>query len=261
VLPIADDNLTLATWQILIRLELENAHIKLGSVRQIPIQEGAFESQTTSKTRILTVTEHARALSAQATARLSGSRAAFGGAFAAKFNAGRERKSDGVTTEIAKGSHEIIIVGLLGTAITIGDPEYGDPHKPHGLLCFTYPADVGDNAGPLLVIEPIDLAKPIRVTIMTTVPFGKLCLLPSAITDHVRQLAHEELEQRGREAIESHEELRNQFLHDEIAARVASNQKRAALPVQEGEFAVMIEMFEIRPIGEISEPGQHSVSC
>ncbi|MGJ4953008.1 hypothetical protein [Bradyrhizobium sp. HKCCYLS20291] len=147
----------------------------------------------------------------------------------------------------AKSISEIILIGSFGEATAIGDPDFGDPHKEHGLLSHTYPKTSSEEQSPLFVLEPETSAESMRVTLMTTVPFEKLCLLPGNTSERVAQLARTELEQRADEAVEAHEILRQQMLRDELTARVARNQREAGLPVREGEFVVMIEIFEIRP--------------
>ncbi len=96
---------------------------------------------------------------------------------------------------------------------------------------------------------------PVRVSVMTVVPFDKLYLSSPDASAFERNLARDEIVERSKEAIEEHEELRRQMFQDELVDRISRNQKRAGLPVRDGEFAVMIESFEVRPRAEGMESG------
>ncbi|MHB8271970.1 MAG: hypothetical protein ACYDD8_26240 [Bradyrhizobium sp.] len=246
-LPVGDTNFNLATWQVLVRLKLENAIVKHGSRRWVQIQKGAFQSRTSSKTTLRTIKEHAIELGAKAQAKASPTVPNIDGSIFARLKWRRRKNLDETNTATTKATSEIILIGQFGEAIAIGDPEYGDPHKEHGLLSHIYPKEVGDDSEPLFLLEPEDPNEPMRVTVMTTVPFDKLCLLSGNANDRLSQLARAEIGRRGEETVEAHEKLRQQMMRDVLAERVSRNQRKAGLPIREGEFAVMIEMFEIRP--------------
>lgn len=246
-LSVEDVSFELATWQVLIRLELENASVKFGSRRTVKVQEGHFQSETTSKTTLLTIREHAFALGLDAQAKTSGSRGSASTSIFGKLNIKRSKKLSDSGTDKTKAINEIILIGPYGEAIAIGDPEYGDPHKPNGLLSYDYPKDEGEDSKPLFALEPIDSALPMRISVMTTVPFDKLYLSSRAASAQERILAREEIHERSIEAVDAHETLRRRMFRDELASRISRNQARAGLPVRAGEFAVMIESFEIRP--------------
>jgi hypothetical protein len=250
---IGETRFTLATWQVLIRIELDNASIKYGSRRWVEVQRGSFQSQTMSKTALRTIREHAFALGLEARAKASvpakASMPAVGivGSLFAKLNWRRGNALTESDTATIKATPEIVLIGQFGESIAIGDPVYGDPHKEYGLLSHAYPKDVGEDSKPLFTVEPSDPNEPMRVTVMTAVPFDKLCLLSEDSIERISQYARDEIRWRGDRALEAHEKLRRQMLRDELVNRVSRNQRGAGLPIYDGEFAVMIEMFEIRP--------------
>jgi hypothetical protein len=251
VLPIGDTSFKLATWQVLIRLQLENAGVKRGSYRQVKTQQGSFQSQSTSK--LLTIREHAFALGLEAGAKASVLPPNIAASIFAKLKLKTGKKLTDSTTATTKRTTEIILIGQFGEAIAIGDPVFGDPHKAYGLLSHTYPKEVREDDEPLFILEPINQNKPMLVTVMTAVPFDKLCLLSGDANERILQfarnekIARKEIVRRASEAIEAHEMLRRQMLRGELVSRVSQNQKSAGLPVRDGEFAVMVETFEIRP--------------
>src|SRR5258708_18461957 len=61
-LAIGETKFSLATWQVLVRIDLENATIKLRSIPSIKIQARSFESQSRTKTTCLTIIEPASVL-------------------------------------------------------------------------------------------------------------------------------------------------------------------------------------------------------
>jgi hypothetical protein len=145
----------------------------------------------------------------------------------------------------ARMASEIVLIGPFGSAIAIGSPDFGDPSNPNGLLNFRYPADDGEEGLPLFAIEPIVPDLPMRVTIMTVVPFSKLHLSSEEPSADARLSLRNEVSNRSSKALDQHEKLRRQMFRDELAHRVSRNQKQAGLQIPSGEFAVMIETFEI----------------
>jgi hypothetical protein len=253
-LVIGDVSFQLATWQVLIRLDLDNASVKFRSHRKVKVQKGAFQSQSTSKKTLLTIREHARALDLEARAKSSVS-SVVAGSLLANVKLGRSSKQVETGTDTTKITKEIVLIGPFGEAVAVGDPEYGDPHKPNGLLTHDYPKDEGEEDDPLFTLQPTDSSMPMRISVMTVVPFDKLYLSSPDASAFERNLARHEIVERSKDAIEEHEELRRQMFQDEFVDRISRNQKRAGLPVRDGEFAVMIESFEVRPIAEGTEGG------
>jgi hypothetical protein len=45
------------------------------------------------------------------------------------------------------------------------------------------------------------------------------------------------------------------MFQDEFVDRISKNQRKAGLSIRDGEFAVMIESFEVRPGAEGTESG------
>jgi hypothetical protein len=246
-LQIGDTKLLLATWQVLVRLELDNAAIKYGSQRRVELQSGDFESKTVTKETLSTIRDHAVALGLEGRVKGTSVAASVAGSLFAKLRWNRKKTIAGTNIASSKTISEIVLIGSLGEAIAIGDPHYGDPHKKYGLLSHTYPKDVGETNTPLFVIEPKEPSAPLRITVMTSIPFDKLCFLTGDPNEKITQLARSEIERLRDAAIESHEILRRRMLRDELASRVSQNQRRTGLPVRAGEFVVMIQMFEIRP--------------
>jgi hypothetical protein len=247
-LSIEDTDFKLATWQVLVRIDLENARIKFGSILSIMAQEGSFESQSSTKTTLLTIREHAAVLEFGATGKASHDSVSLSGSMRAGLNRKQSEKTSDTATGTTKTVAEIVVIGPFGSSvIAIGDPDYGDPHKEYGLLGHRYPKERGDDIKPLFAVEPEDPDKPVKVTIMTTIPFDKLCLQPMQRNKALEELARDEITERSNEAIEEYEILRRQMLRGELASRMSQNQKKSGLAINDNEFAVMVDVFEIRP--------------
>ncbi|MET4085636.1 hypothetical protein [Bradyrhizobium sp. S3.5.5] len=242
-LRISDATFELATWQVLVRWSLENAVVSFKSRRKIQAHEGTIKSEAISKTVLMNVKEHQAALGLDLSLKGSTSSVGFAGSLFGKFLRNRKRTQTTTDTSTTRSTPDIFIVGPFGEAIAIGDPNYGDPHKPYGLLSHEYPSESGDNAEPLFMIEPLDAALPMRISVIAAIPFSKLHFESINAGEAEQKAARDEIDSRGSEVIE---ELRSQMLRDEFQTRVSRNQQKAEFPVPEGEFAVMAETFEIR---------------
>src|SRR5258708_23926722 len=128
------------------------------------------------------------------------------GSLLTKISKKQSKKVSDTATGTTKTTAEIVLIGPFGpSVIVIGDPDYGDPHKLYGLLGHNYPKERDDDIEPLFVIEPDDPRKSVRVTVMTTVPFDKLCLLSNERNEQLEKWAHDEIELRSKEALEDYE--------------------------------------------------------
>jgi hypothetical protein len=242
-LRISDATFELATWQVLVRWALKNAVVTFKSRRTIQVHEGTIKSEAVSKTILMNVKEQQAALGLDLSLKGSTSSIGFAGSILTKLAWNRKRTQTTSDTSTTRSTPDIVIVGPFGEAIAIGDPNYGDPHKPYGLLSHEYPVESGDNSEPLFTIEPLDPALPMRVSVIAAIPFSKLHFDSINMNEAARTAAHDEIDDRSSEVVE---ELRNQMFRNEFQTRVSRNQRQAELPVQDGEFAVMVETFEIR---------------
>jgi hypothetical protein len=238
---IESSEIRLGTWQVLIRFRLENAVVKFGSIRSVKLQEGMFQSDEKSNVTLRTINEHQAELGLSVSTEVAKSVVTPRGLLGLKWLWRGHATSNKTEIKTTKGSAAIILIGSFGDdAIAIGDPIYGDPHKQHGLLSHTYPDDTKENHEPLFVLEPKNPQEPMRVSILTAVPFDKLHIADRM--DKTKELVRQGIADRV-------EELRNQMLRDELSKRVSRNQRRGDWPTTEGEFLVTIEEFEIRPTG------------
>lgn len=241
-LQIGDINFELACWQALVRLELENANVKQGSQLKVVVQDGSFETQAVSTSKLRTIRDHAIALGLDVRANsLSTS-----GSLLGKLSFNRNTHQIATDDEKTKATSEIVLIGPFGAAIAIGDPNYGDPHKPYGLLSHDYPKSNGDDIEPLFSIEPHDGKKPIRLSVITAVKFDSLYLCAKDANESDRGFARKEITDRSSEALDDYEVLRRQMFEAELRSRVSRNQRSSGFSVHDNEFVVMIEMFEIR---------------
>jgi hypothetical protein len=247
-LTIENHSFNLATWQVLVRIDLENAKIKFGSIPTVKIQIGKIP---------YTTKYHARTLGLSVGAEMSQNvRRVDGSLVAESSQEQNEHQSDMVgTIDITT---DVILIGRYGeSVVTIGHPDYGDPDNHHALLSHNYPKERGDDIKPLFVLQPIDADAPIRITMTTTVPFEKLCPISIdsvEMNERREKLVRDAVQRRSNrtikdyeKAIKDYEMLRKQMMRDEFSRRAAQNQKKAGIRIAENEFAVVIDIFEIKP--------------
>jgi len=245
----------LATWQVVIRLALENARLK--SVRRVEIQKGSFASGMKSQSSMTNISQHQRQLGLDGDAALTVS--SMTGRLGAKFGLSRNKQSTDNTQvdNVAHRDAEVLMIYKFGHGIAIGDDIYGDPYQDKGLLISEYPRPKdGEDEPPLFEVEPIDPSLPMVVTVTATVPMTKLCpllisnLRPSKGYD-LPAMARGIAGEVGAAAAQGHlEALRQRMAGDALFERIAASQRPhlAGLGLAEGEIAVEIESFEMAPI-------------
>jgi len=184
-----------------------------------------------------------------------GLRAMFSGLLRGHGNKDVRRTHKVSNENTTKAVKEIRLFGDFGqNTIAFGDKDYGDVRREYGFLAYEYPFDEEGNESPLFRLEPIDPAEPVRLTILTAVPFDRLHIDMELRSHLLRKSAEYELEGRGNDAVER---LRRQMLADEMKTRIGRNQRScAALPKhRDGEFVVAIEQIEIFPEQPIKTDG------
>ena len=110
-LQIEDNHITLATWQVLIRLELENCQVKQGSVRRVAIQEGSFRLHGSSTSNVRSIRQHAAALGADIIVGISDLRYAISTGLFAKWKKSWGESSSRNQSKSVKWSTDIILIG------------------------------------------------------------------------------------------------------------------------------------------------------
>ena len=254
-LPFDDEYLQLNTWQVLMRLQLGNARIVHGSIRKCVLQQGSFESTDEGKVELKTIDQQQRKLGYGIEAKISWASAMFSGLLRGHGNKDVRRTHKVSNENTTKAVKEIRLFGDFGqNTIAFGDKDYGDVRREYGFLAYEYPFDEEGNESPLFRLEPIDPAEPVRLTILTAVPFDRLHIDMELRSHLLRKSAEYELEGRGNDAVER---LRRQMLADEMKTRIGRNQRScAALPKhRDGEFVVAIEQIEIFPEQPIKTDG------
>lgn len=268
-LQIGEHIVGLAVRQVMIRVELENAEMPPSLVRRVSIQEGEYQTATQGKA----VTRSARETKTNIGGELSGSASAAARDGTAKLTAGANRESRNGNEAQEETSTQIrptilLIADAGRNTIAIGHAELGDPRQG-GLLYSIYPqpGKEDDEEHALFALRPLDQTKPIRVTVTTAVPSGKLQL--EQIEGPKRKIwsrkskpdddaAKSQLKKRGKAVVNQHiEELRVRMVGDELQRRIVRNQADALrlLGLNDGEFAVSIESFELWPQGFCAEGG------
>lgn len=242
-LPFDDEYLQLNTWQVLMRIHLQNARIVYGSIRKHVLQAGSFESMEEGSMELQTIEQQQRRLGYGLDVKASRKSAGFGAFFAGGGTKAVQRTQKSTHENKTKAVAEIRLFGDFGhDTIGFGDKDYGDVRLKYGFLAYEYPFDDYDT--PLFRVSPIDPSKPVRMTIYTAVPFDRLHIDMEPRSPVLRKGAEEELKHRGNEAVER---LRRQLLVDELKTRIGRNQRGCGvLPKhREGEFVVTIEHIEI----------------
>jgi hypothetical protein len=256
-LPIGQRSFELNTWRIILRIHLKNAQIKENSMYvSQPLQRGEVRMSEESITQFREVRDYGRGINLKADITPQVVSIALG----ALFRFGATRRAATTRSRLASTQIDITLMDTAGeNALGIGHPDFGDPRHPMSLLKGSYRCESRDSAkrhlevDPMFILEPIDPTQPMEMTIFSTVPLSRLCVLGQdrntiaqdleAIDEHVVKLSAKVEE----DYIEA---LRQQMLQREIGIRLAENQQRAGLPVRNGEFIVHLQTTQIDPRSE-----------